>query len=71
MIDELKNVDNGRVKELLDTFDIKDACFNCGYFNKSKESKYRCAVMPSCIGVTLSEETKEYLLNAIQKTEKS
>lgn len=61
--DKLKEVDKGRFKKLIDAMDVDDNCENCGFWNyKHKDNLFRCAVSPSCIGVTLSQELKSYIL---------
>ena len=61
-LEKLTVIDNGRFKNLLSTFKITEECFKCGYFDKSMTNHYRCCVPPICIGGTLSEDVKDYLI---------
>lgn len=59
---KLIEIDRGRFKKLVETFDIQDVCFKCRYFNTKTEEAYLCAVCPNCIGATLDAGLKSYLL---------
>lgn len=65
--EQLYNVDGGRFKPVLSTLGITPECFVCSHFDETKVDEYRCACLGSCIGVTLSERLKEYLLSNIDK----
>ena len=62
---KLIEIDRGRFKKLVETFDIKDVCFNCSIFNAKAEDGYRCGCAPCCIGATLDAGLKSYLLYKI------
>jgi len=61
-INLLKTLENGRFKLILESVNLKEECFNCSYFNENAKSLYRCAVMPQCIGISLSSQLKDFLL---------
>lgn len=61
----LLNSEEGRFNGLLMICKAKEICMECVYFNKKAKSAYRCRVMSTCIGATLSENVKDYLLKKI------
>jgi hypothetical protein len=61
---ELSNIDEGRFKEIVSLFDVRDICGECGYFNlsiKDPMQRYRCNVMGSCIAATINHDMRSYL----------
>lgn len=60
------DIDGGRFKNLLESVRFKSVCVDCSYFDKSKKHSYRCAVPGQCIGVTISDEVKNYLLENVK-----
>lgn len=65
-LDLLLKSEEGRFKETLEASKAKEVCMNCSYFNPKATTSYRCACIPWCIGVTLSDGVKDYLLKKIQ-----
>ena len=64
-------IDNGRFKSLIESLSVDNTCLNCKSFNEKKDSQYRCRVMGSCIGATLSKDLLSYMLWKIElKTQK-
>ena len=65
LINVISAIDNGRFSEIIRAcHGTSDTCLMCDYFNpqiKDKTRRYRCAVPPSCPGVTLSEECKLHI----------
>jgi len=60
------NSDNGKHKKLLKKLDIKDECVECYYFSLIPEdNRYKCNVMGSCPGCTLSLEFRDYLMSKL------
>ena len=47
---------DGRYKDIIGAFTVSPSCLKCNTLNKSSQDKYRCRVMGSCIGITLSKE---------------
>lgn len=64
---KLKQIQNERFWELINSLEIEDCCENCQTFDKSKGDVYLCAILGTCIGITLSERMKEYLINELRK----
>ena len=62
MVDCMLELDKGRFSDVLTLgCKLKPVCMCCGYFNPNRTEMYRCASMPGCPGVTLSDRVKEYL----------
>jgi len=59
---KLIEIDNGRFKKIVETFDIDGICFNCCQFNEKAKDGYKCACTPSCIGATLHPRVVSYIL---------
>jgi len=64
---QISKMDMGRFELLAEAMDVKDICAKCYSFNSSVGDRqaYRCACIPSCIGVTLSPRAKKYILERI------
>lgn len=60
--DRIIACDKGRFEGLVKGMRVKDVCLDCTYFNPKGAGGYRCAVSPTCIGVTLSSELNSYIL---------
>jgi hypothetical protein len=59
---KLIEIDQGRFKKIVETFDIQGICFECRCFNQNAKDGYKCACTPSCIGATLHPKVNSYLL---------
>ena len=60
MGDCIINADNLNI--LKTNVEVKSVCFTCKYFDDTKADSYRCAVLGTCPGITLSEQVKRVLV---------
>lgn len=66
----LKELDNGKFSNLINSIELKDDCFNCRFFSKSFVNEYPCKIPPNCIGATIEKSLRYYFiwkLNIITK----
>ena len=64
---QLKEIENGRFYDVIRYLNISDHCGRCSFFDREQPQTYRCACIGSCIGVTLSEKVKSYLIEKLKE----
>ena len=69
--EKLCQIENGRFKKIIECISVVDRCEDCFTFNNDCEDSYdhtyKCKRIPSCIGITLSENMKGYLIQELYK----
>lgn len=65
--DRIRAIDNGRFNKIISALSISEECSRCHIFDSNAADSCRCACIPSCIGVTLSENVKSYLLWKLER----
>lgn len=60
-------IENGRFKNISELCTIKNICIVCKSFNYKSSESYLCSTTPNCIGTTLSDNLKSYLLMKLFK----
>ncbi len=58
------DIDKGRFKKVINTFNLGNVCAKCDYFNYSindKRKRYRCYCIPSCLSATLNPRVISYI----------
>lgn len=61
-INQLLSIDNGRFERIILALHVSEECGRCNTFDSNAVGAYKCASLPTCIGVTLSKRVKDYLL---------
>lgn len=60
----LREIDDGRFKDIVNAMNVHEICGDCDHFNLSLKDQgkgYRCKCMPSCIADTLSDKLISYM----------
>jgi len=65
--DRISEIDKGRFKDMAEAMNITPECEKCHSFNYKVKNAYLCGVTPKCIGATLRDGLKSYILYKLDK----
>ena len=65
--DRVASIDKNRFSDLAGLLDFQDCCLECHVFDSVAEDDYRCAMLGTCPGITLSEDIKQYIIRKLQE----
>ena len=63
--ERVASIEKNRFADLAGLLDFEDNCLECNEFDSTLPESFRCAMLGSCPGITLSEELKQYIIRKL------
>lgn len=60
--ERLRSLEDHRFAKIIDALAVTDECEKCVYFDRAATQHYMCAIAGTCIGQTLRDELKSYMI---------